>query len=62
MVFVKICWGITLLATCFAVLALIAMLSQAKGSPQEASAAALALCIAIIPYVFTRCAEGLVKG
>lgn len=31
--------------------------STAKGAPQEAAAAALAIAMAVIPYVFTRCVQ-----
>ena len=33
-----------------------------KGAPQEAAGAAIALCIAVIPYVFTRAVEGIGKA
>ena len=59
MAFIKLCWGITLLTTCFAAFAFFTMMVDAKGAPQEASAAAIALCICIVPYVFTRSIEGL---
>ena len=52
-------WVCTLLAACIAALVLVATLVMAKGAPQEASGAAIALCIAVIPYVFTRAVEGM---
>lgn len=59
MVVVKICWGITALAACIAALVFVSIMGEANGAPQEAAGAAMALAIAIIPYVFTRCLEGL---
>jgi hypothetical protein len=59
MIVVKISWGITAAATVLAGLAFIAMIGEAGGAPQEAAAAGIALAIVVIPYVFTRCLEGL---
>ena len=52
-------WLVTLLATFVAVGVLFLTFSTAKGAPQEASGAALACAIVIIPYVFTRALEGM---
>ena len=51
-------WLSTGIFAVFAALVLFATLPGAKGSPQEASGAATALCCAVIPYVFTRAIEG----
>jgi hypothetical protein len=59
MSFVKICWVITALASALALLAFAAAVLDANSAPQEAAGAAVAAAIAIIPYVFTRCVEGL---
>lgn len=50
-------WAITVVATVVA--AFIAMWSivGATGAPQQAAGAAVALCVAVIPYIFTRCFE-----
>lgn len=54
---VKALWVLTLLsAVAGAFLGIIGIL-EAKGAPQEASAAAIALAIAVIPYCFTRACE-----
>jgi hypothetical protein len=55
-------WVLTLIASIVAGLVLVVVLAAAKGAPQEASGAAIALCIAIIPYVFTRAIEGIVSA
>lgn len=31
--------------------------ASANGAPQEAAAAGIALCFALIPYIFLRCAQ-----
>ena len=48
---------ITLISTCFASLVLIFGFSGAQSAPQEAAAAALAIALAVIPYVFSRCLQ-----
>lgn len=52
-------WICTLLASVLAGLVLVASVVGAKGAPQEAAGAAIALCVAVIPYVFTRAIEGI---
>jgi len=59
MLLVKISWGVTALAAGLAALLFVSMMSEATGAPQEAAGAAMALAIAVIPYVFTRCLEGI---
>jgi hypothetical protein len=58
--FLKICWVITAVAAALATLFFVSGTAEANGAPQEAAAAAMALAIAVIPYVFTRCIEGMV--
>lgn len=55
----KVCWGITLLAAALAAVLGFVMARAATSAPQEAAAAAMALAIAVLPYVFTRAVEGL---
>ncbi len=57
MIFVKVCWAITLLASCVA--ALVFLLQSSVGNTPGGGLSALV--VAGIPYVFTRCVEGLVK-
>jgi hypothetical protein len=59
MAFVKFCWIITALATVVASIELFFTMTVAQSAPQQAGGAAMAAGIAIIPYVFTRCMEGL---
>ena len=53
----KVLWVLTLLAAMAGALLGVAGILEAKGAPQEASAAAIALAIAVIPYCFTRACE-----
>ena len=59
--FIALSWGITLLASCLSALVGFSGIIRASGAPQEAAASAIALTIAMVPYVFTRALEGL-KG
>lgn len=52
-------WAITWIASVIAGLILAWTLTSAKGAPQEASGAALAMAFAVIPYVFTRALEAM---
>lgn len=54
----KFLWFCTLVASVLAGALVVVTLETAKGAPQEAAGAAIALCIAAIPYVFTRAIEG----
>ena len=51
-------WLFTGIFAVIAAFILFGTLASAKGAPQEASGAAIALCCAVIPYVFTRAIEG----
>lgn len=55
----KFFWVCTLLASILAGAVLAFGLLMAKGAPQEAATAGVALCLAVIPYVFTRAIEGV---
>lgn len=61
-ILIAFCWLVTLLATIAAVFVFVETLSLAKGAPQEAAGAAMAMTIAIIPYIFTRAIEGILMG
>jgi hypothetical protein len=52
-------WVIVMTASAVASLIVLFGLTQAKSAPQEASAFALALAVAVIPYIFARCFEAL---
>jgi hypothetical protein len=54
---VRFSFIVTLLSSCLAALVLIFGFAGAKSAPQEASVAALACAMVIIPYVFTRCLQ-----
>jgi hypothetical protein len=53
MIFTVLCWGITIISTCIGAVFLGGALS-ATAAPGQASAAAVALGFAVIPYCFTR--------
>lgn len=50
-------WAITLLASCVAGMITVYAVG-AGGAPQQGAAAAIALCVAVVPYVFTRACQG----
>ncbi|PWC54251.1 hypothetical protein ABNQ39_20865 [Azospirillum sp. A26] len=55
----KVLWLLTAVASVIAGLVMFVGISKANGAPQEAAVSAMALGIAIIPYVFTRAWEGM---
>jgi hypothetical protein len=59
MVFTKLCWIVTFFAACAAALIVFDTLVKAQSAPQQAAGAALALAVAVIPYVFTRAVAGI---
>lgn len=61
-VLIGLSWGVTLTATVAATLLLVFGMPAARAAPQEATIAALACAIVIIPYVFTRSLEGFRAG
>ena len=61
MAFVKICWIITALAASAAAITFFRTVARASLSADVAAGAAMAAALAIIPYVFTRCMEGLIE-
>lgn len=52
-------WGLTCIAALVAGLILAVTVSQADSAPQEAAGAAMAVGIAVIPYVFARSVEAI---
>lgn len=52
-------WIGVLFAAGLAALILLSGMSTASGAPQEAVVCALAVAVAVIPYVFTRAVEGI---
>ena len=59
--FVGFCWVVTGFAACIAGALLFLTFKTANGAPQEASGAAIALAICIIPYVFTRACQAFTE-
>ena len=57
--FTKICWASPRWRHASPRLGSSQATPAATGAPQEAAGAAMALAIAVIPYVFTRCIEGM---
>jgi hypothetical protein len=58
--FLRISWIVTGAAACIALLQFIGSMNDANGAPQQAAGAAIALAIAVVPYIFTRAVEGFV--
>lgn len=55
-------WIVTMLCSCVASLVLISGVVTSKSSPQEAAVSAFAVALVVIPYVFTRCIEGMIRS
>lgn len=55
----KLLWAVSGSASLIAGFVLVAGVTAANGAPQEASAAAIAIAVAVIPYVLARAWEGL---
>ena len=47
-------WTISLILDAIAALYFLAVVTTAESAPQQAAGAGIALCIAIIPYIFSR--------
>jgi hypothetical protein len=58
---IKICWVITAAAGLLASFVLAATAIVARGAPQQAAGAAMALGIVVIPYIVTKALDGLTK-
>ncbi len=54
---VQFWYVVTQISTAFGALTLIYGFSNAKSAPQEAAIAAVAMALAVIPYVFSRCIQ-----
>jgi len=59
--FLVVCWAVTIIVTSFAAFDLIVGLTRAESAPQQAAVGAIAAAQAVVPYVFTRAVEGLLK-
>lgn len=57
--FIGFCWFVTLIAAICAAFIFPSAFSQGASAPQQASIAAIAIAMVVIPYVFTRAAEAL---
>lgn len=51
-------WLCTLIGVAIGALQFAMTMTASAGAPQQAAGAAMALCFAVIPYVFTRAIEG----
>lgn len=56
---VKFLWVLALLGALGGGLVLLLTVGAAQGAPQQAAGAAVAVALAVIPYVLARAAEGL---
>ena len=48
---------VTFISSCLGGIVLVLSFASANGAPQEAAGAALAMALAVIPYVIMRCAQ-----
>ena len=55
----RVAYGFTLIMSLLAMVVFVVGVAGASGAPQEASAAAIAIGLAVIPYVLSRCLEKL---
>jgi hypothetical protein len=55
-------WAVSLLAAVAGGYELVETTMRATSAPQQAAGAALAVAIAVIPYVFTRCLDAIVAS
>ena len=53
----QLLWAMTAIGSIIGALILTAGLLTAKGAPQQAAAASIALCWAVLPYVFARAVD-----
>lgn len=61
MTVVKFFWVLTLIASVLGGIGLFFIAISPASAPQQAAGAAIAIGVAVIPYVFTRAVEGLTK-
>jgi ABC-type spermidine/putrescine transport system permease subunit II len=59
--FVKLCWVVTAVASAIGLLILFSALGNSNSAPQQAAGAGMAIACAAIPYIFTRCMEGILR-
>jgi hypothetical protein len=57
--FAKVCYALSLAACCVAGALLFFAVAMPQSAPQQAAGAAIALGVAVIPYVFSRAVEKL---
>ncbi len=55
----KLLWVVTAVAAAFGAFVFVTSTMAANGAPQEAAGAAMAVALAVIPYIFTRCMQEL---
>ncbi len=60
--FIKICWALTALSSAVGGIVGALGIITASSAPQEASIAAIAIALAVIPYCFTRALQQGSKG
>lgn len=58
-IFAGLCWAVTVIAAGVAAIQLFDTVAGAAPAPQQAAGAAVALAIAIIPYVFSRAVDSV---
>jgi len=59
MVFLVVCWVVTIICAVLGFLTVATGIAEAKGAPQQAAAAAMGVAWAVIPYCFTRAVSAI---
>lgn len=60
---IRFCWIVTMLGACAGMLVVIDIfMTHGASAVQQGASAAIACALCIVPYVFTRCIEGLNRG
>lgn len=57
----KALWIITIIFSILGALVFVGTVASSNGAPQEAAGAAMALCLAVIPYVISRAVSEIKK-
>ena len=57
----RVLWVVTIICAAIGGFFFVSVIKSANGAPQEAAGAAMALCMAVIPYVISRAVSELNK-
>ncbi|HPJ36692.1 MAG TPA: hypothetical protein PK358_17785 [Spirochaetota bacterium] len=57
----KVLWILTIVFSILGALLFVGTIASSNGAPQEAAGSAMALCLAVIPYVLSRAVSEIKK-